>query len=485
MQQEYRPLVLPSTTGVPPETKSLFHNMYSQHNGRAMEHAPLIKLSEQISLSSSEKRLHQNIKFSEQAKVHSAANNNNSSQYNNNNKSNNINNNTSHIIKPIIKTESSIKIERSLCKSPTLHSHNPKLDAYASPDSHSSNSNVNKNICGESSQRNSNPSSGANDQLQIPHSSSCDLPTQLHIPVHHSSHMNGGYVGAGMDSTTQAGIHSQLQERGGSAFDQTAVVAAHHTMMANHMNSIEDQYLREQHQLRYSHQMTEMNAPIARPTVSYPSDIVSSRVNYELATRNYDSSENCTSSSSSAAFGRYDPNCLTQRNSNMYPYMQPTMDDISQQQKYLHEQQQMAHAALFKSEQHEESTGPIYPRPIYQYDTSSGGPLPAGFSAINLSIKLNAAQQATAATAYNKGAVPSPSGPVIDLSTSSVTSSSPHTYNSSHFATQRLGSPPSGTSPHLASPQVPSPQGQTLDLSVSRLSQNRFGQSIDARSEFN
>lgn len=58
---------------------------------------------------------------------------------------------------------------------------------------------------------------------------------------------------------------------------------------------------------------------------------------------------------------------------------------------------------------------------MYQYDAASG-PLPAGFSAINLSVKC-----VTTAQAQMKGAGPhtSPGGSVIDLSTSSVTTTSP------------------------------------------------------------
>lgn len=58
---------------------------------------------------------------------------------------------------------------------------------------------------------------------------------------------------------------------------------------------------------------------------------------------------------------------------------------------------------------------------MYQYDTASG-PLPAGFSAINLSVKC-----VTTTQAQMKGAGPhtSPGGSVIDLSTSSVTTTSP------------------------------------------------------------
>lgn len=245
----------------------------------------------------------------------------------------------------------------------------------------------------------------------------------------------------GIDSTIPTTMSQQR-----SAFDSTMVANSHH------MN-IEEQYIREQ-QLRYTQQMNELNS-IARPTVSYPGEIVSSRVSYELASRPYDPGSIPTST----AFERYDSGCLPQR-SNMYPtYLQPTMEDISNQQKYIHEQQQLAAQAMLKAE-HDENCGPIYPRPMYHYDPATG-PLPAGFSAINLSVKVGG----TPATF--KGSATSPTGPVIDLSTSSVTSSSPNSYNSPHY--RKLSGSPRPSSPHLGSPHVPSPQGQTLDLSVSRM----------------
>lgn len=69
------------------------------------------------------------------------------------------------------------------------------------------------------------------------------------------------------------------------------------------------------------------------------------------------------------------------------------------------------------------------PRPMYHYDPTTGG-IPPGFpSAINLSVKCVAAAQAQAqvqAQAQMKSAEPtSPGGSVMDLSTSSVTSTSP------------------------------------------------------------
>lgn len=57
---------------------------------------------------------------------------------------------------------------------------------------------------------------------------------------------------------------------------------------------------------------------------------------------------------------------------------------------------------------------------MYQYDPNGAGPLPVGFSAINLSVKC-----VTTAHAQMKGPHTSPGGTVIDLSTSSVTTTSP------------------------------------------------------------
>lgn len=326
--------------------------------------------------------------------------------------------------KPTIKSEYSIKAEKLVPKSPSQSASNQlsqqmqqqKLDAYndqSSMHSHQSKAlyvNTNQSI----------------QSVNISQSQSPCIPSQLSIQ---QSQM-GGYMGGESSQHTR------------SAFEST------NGLLSNDI-SIDDQYIREQ-QLRYSQQMSEINT-IARPTVSYPSELVSNRASYELSSRSYDSSAIPTST----AFERYDPSCIPQRG-NMYPYMQPTLEDINNQQKYLHEQQQMAQA-MMKAEQ-EENSAPVYPRPMYHYDPSVG-PLPPGFSAINLSVKVGSIQSGF------KGTV---SSPVIDLSTSSVTSSSPHGFHAQNFPIQRIpGSPPS--SPHLASPQVPSPQGQTLDLSVSRI----------------
>ncbi|XP_068899617.1 myelin transcription factor 1 isoform X6 [Tenebrio molitor] len=228
--------------------------------------------------------------------------------------------------------------------------------------------------------------------------------------------------------------------------------------------------------------MTDSMGGIPRPVVTYSNEIV---------TRSYDSSMVNSAShrpydpGTATAFERYDSGqCVTMQQSLAPPRVPPqgiygygAMEE-QQDQRYQQEAVAVQHhqiavnpsQTLMKSEGSQESSGPLYPRPMYQYDTSGGPPLPLGFSAINLSVKC-----VTTAQAQMKvpGPHTSPGGTVIDLSTSSVTTTSPQVaYSSPHYGGQRVGgSPQAAASPHLsASPQVPSPQGQTLDLSVSRLS---------------
>lgn len=265
-------------------------------------------------------------------------------------------------------------------------------------------------------------------------------------------------------------------------------------------NNLDNSYSRGggggEHDIRYSHMNGSIgiggggvptnggghNQLIGRSLTSYPGDGRIGLNEYDVSnvhstnSRPYDpgapsaASIAAISNNTQTAFERYDPNYLQQRQ-NMYASYaaQPTLEELNNQQKYMLEQQQhlchpaaAAAAAMMKMENSDENnSGPVYPRPMYHYDPTCT-PLPPGFSAINLSVKVTSAQ-----TPF-KGSSPSPSSaPIIDLSTSSITSSSPHGFNSTHYKLAR--SPQPGSSPHLASPQVPSPQGQTLDLSVNRL----------------
>nr|CAD7397100.1 unnamed protein product [Timema poppensis] len=271
------------------------------------------------------------------------------------------------------------------------------------------------------------------------------------------------------------------------------------TMVAT---SSEDMYHRADHAAR---QYAGINpgANIARPIVSYST--------YDSTVPGHRPYDPGTAS----VYERYDaappPSCnplqQPQRPApppSMYSY---SSEQHEQQVREYHQeaaqQHQMAVAAaasmaaasagMMKNEGSSESdasTGPLYPRPMYHYDPTTGV-VPPGFpSAINLSVKCVAAAQA--AQAQIKGSKPtSPGGSVMDLSTSSVTSTSPQVgdntldsppqvldtpecrapqYGSNSLSPHYGGSPQAAASPHLSSsPQVPSPQGQTLDLSVNRV----------------
>ncbi|XP_053625252.1 myelin transcription factor 1 isoform X3 [Plodia interpunctella] len=171
------------------------------------------------------------------------------------------------------------------------------------------------------------------------------------------------------------------------------------------------------------------------------------------------------------AFERYDPAQCPQR-----PY--------GWEEERYHDPHLPTPMKTDQSEQ-ETNSGPIYPRPMYHYETSSGvggvssmAPgVPPGFSAINLSVKIAAAQAQRPRSPTPRD--PRDPRPAIDLSTSSGSPQGPYAspvYTSAGGGSGggARGSPQPGASPQLsASPQVPSPQGQTLDLSVSRLPHSR------------
>lgn len=158
----------------------------------------------------------------------------------------------------------------------------------------------------------------------------------------------------------------------------------------------------------------------------------------------------------STAFERYDPNYSATRSAaaGLYSYgQQMLIEDLNNPQKLVNVNDSTTTTTHHIKSEQDESTGPVYPRPIYHFDPT-GSNLPTGFSAINLSVKIASAAQGS----YRGSASPSPNGPIIDLSTSNITSSNPY-----------RKSPQPGTSPNIISPQAPSPAGQTLDLSLSRI----------------
>ncbi|XP_044754862.1 myelin transcription factor 1 isoform X2 [Coccinella septempunctata] len=252
-----------------------------------------------------------------------------------------------------------------------------------------------------------------------------------------------------------------------------------------HHPSSEDMYHRERAYADMNDSMT--GSTVARPIVTYSNDIMrpyDSGLMNSTSHRPYD-----PGTGTPTAFERYEPNQCVQQplpqrissSQNLYSYggIGEQQEQRYQQETSLSQQHMAAVSQSMIKTEAQEPTVPIYPRPMYQYEQTSGGPLPVGFSAINLSVKCVTTQ------AQMKGAGPhtSPGGSVIDLSTSSVTTSPQVAYNSPHYGGQRVGgSPQAAASPHLsASPQVPSPQGQTLDLSISRLSHSNASPQYQTR----
>ncbi|XP_047510317.1 myelin transcription factor 1 isoform X3 [Pieris napi] len=165
------------------------------------------------------------------------------------------------------------------------------------------------------------------------------------------------------------------------------------------------------------------------------------------------------------AFERYDPQC-PQR-----PY--------GWEEERYHDPHLPTPMKTDQSEQ-DASSGPIYPRPMYHYEAGGGvvggvgamAGVPTGFSAINLSVKIAAAQAQRPRSPTPRD--PRDPRPAIDLSSSSGSPQGPYASPVYSSAGGARGSPQPGASPQLtASPQVPSPQGQTLDLSVTRLPHSR------------
>ncbi|CAH1122664.1 unnamed protein product [Ceutorhynchus assimilis] len=329
-----------------------------------------------------------------------------------------------------------------------------------------------------------NISGGPNNQndlivpkTEITTAPSCRSPTgNLRYEPYMNQDSNSSSISS-METMNSRGPHQlhHLSPHPGYSMDQQLS----HRSPYHHSPMSEEMYHRE----RTYQDMNEPVTTIARPVVTYSNDLVnrsydSSLVNsashrpYDPGTNNgferYDSGQ-CVSLQQPLGPPRVPPQ-------GIYGYMEDSQDHRYEQEAAAAaaQQHQLAVAnaqSMLKQEDQEVPTGPLYPRPMYQYDATSGAPLPVGFSAINLSVKCVTTAQAV----QMKGSGPhtSPGGTVIDLSTSSVTTTSPQVaYSSPHYGGQRVGgSPQAAASPHLsASPQVPSPQGQTLDLSVSRLS---------------
>lgn len=134
-------------------------------------------------------------------------------------------------------------------------------------------------------------------------------------------------------------------------------------------NPIESHYSRDQ-EMRYT-----SLSDVSRSISSYAIDTVSSNrlsmSDYDVQTvhstnhRPYDPGSIVNSQ---LAFERYEPNYPLQRASMYSSYGQPSLEELTSQQKYLLEQHSQQNASM-KTEPDDTNSGPIYPRPIYQaYD---------------------------------------------------------------------------------------------------------------------
>jgi hypothetical protein len=149
-------------------------------------------------------------------------------------------------------------------------------------------------------------------------------------------------------------------------------------------NPIESHYSREQ-DLRYT-----SLSDVSRSISSYAIDTVSSNrltmPEYDVQTvhsanhRPYDPG---SLANAQTAFERYDPSYPLQRTSMYSSYGQPSLDELTSQQKYLLEQHSQQQTPIMKTEPDDANTGPIYPRPIYQSYDPTGESFPLLFVARN------------------------------------------------------------------------------------------------------
>uniref|UniRef100_A0A182PI72 Myelin transcription factor 1 domain-containing protein n=1 Tax=Anopheles epiroticus TaxID=199890 RepID=A0A182PI72_9DIPT len=204
------------------------------------------------------------------------------------------------------------------------------------------------------------------------------------------------------------------------------------------------------------------------------------------------------------AFERYDTAAYAPQRTALYPataygYTQPTIiddeqkylgadsnpphpTDVQQPQSHQHHHHGLGgptaapdartHHAMMKVEM-DDSTGPIYPRPIYHYDPSTCGAMPPGFSAINLSVKESSPPLPPS---YKTGpGSPSPNGRRAgDERGNKISSTSPEPQvspsggrrNSSPQASLDLSSNNSGGT----SPQFPTRQSTNINTNASNTS---------------
>ncbi|XP_063973790.1 uncharacterized protein LOC135160765 isoform X4 [Diachasmimorpha longicaudata] len=225
------------------------------------------------------------------------------------------------------------------------------------------------------------------------------------------------------------------------------------SMMAAVATTSEDIYHHRSAEHRaYMHQTTN---GIARPVVTYSNDVGAAR-GYENV-------------SSAANHRPYDPGSASGYDRYDSQSCGPFQSQQAQQQQQLHSRANMYYLGQTGMTADEQER-------VYQQEAAAVQQHQMAMAAATgVMIK---SEEVKCVQMPKNGPPTSPGGSVMDLSTSSVTSTSPQAppYGSNSLSPQYGGgqtvggSPQAAASPHLtASPQVPSPQGQTLDLSVNRL----------------
>ncbi|XP_050536410.1 serine-rich adhesin for platelets isoform X2 [Daktulosphaira vitifoliae] len=318
----------------------------------------------------------------------------------------------------------------------------------------------------------------------------CNRRTPIAMSYDHCHDSNSSSLSGSMETINH---HQQIQQHNTMTTSSPLHSQQQNTTSSSSAYMMMDTNSRLQHR-PYETQQQQINGPsqqdmynradrsytltnINRPSPSYSTEIAATR-SYEVRPPSYPNSLNSSAATvASSSYGdRYGSEQQCQRYSSEY-------GDASTMYQ--------PHQIIMKPEQSvpmdDSIEPPLYPRPLYQYEganppTSSGPSVQTGFpttAAINLSVKCIAAASSGMKPLPFPLPLPLTRSPgtvsVMDLSTSSVTSTSPQaiTYSNSLSPHHYGGTTGHRTSPNTttASPQVtqaPSPQGQTLDLSVSR-----------------
>ncbi|XP_058808292.1 mucin-2, partial [Phymastichus coffea] len=259
------------------------------------------------------------------------------------------------------------------------------------------------------------------------------------------------------------GAHHVLPMQPAVAYPMPMGVEGHQMQRSPYESSLlasaDDVYSHQRDHTRANYMQHTTN--IARPVVTYSNDI----------TRGYESAGTANhrpyDPGTAAAYERYD----TQACATLQP-QQP------QQQQQLHARPNMYYLGQTGMTPEEQER-------VYHQEAAAAAQqhqMAMAAATVASMMKTEDVKCVTVAQVQQmqkaNGPPTSPGGTVMDLSTSSVASTSPQAapYGSNSLSPQYGGgqtvggSPQAAASPHLtASPQVPSPQGQTLDLSVNRL----------------